>query len=568
MTPAQLARAVAGLTPPLARALLAALEDWQLRASRLALARLERAVASGDVELVVRLVLGDAIADAVVVTAPPFPDAGIAYSRAAAPSPAGIAAIGAVTRAEAALLARAEASVRLAYRLGEGVLPPRPPVQTAVGAALPEPIPPRPVVVFQAGLPDAAAGATRYAGEALAYLRAEAHGGVRAAVEAGLQAGVNPRDIARQLRDVVGLGASQARWVANLRTELEAGRYQQALGRQLLNGPIRRTVEAAARANRPLTTGQLDRVVEGYAGKWRAWHAETIARTMALDLARHGQEAAMRAAIARGDYAGLVVFKTWITTVDGRERDAHRALNGRRIRFEATWNDAGVARRVPGGWNCRCSWRPVVLTAAEAAASPPDDPPPSLPPRVPVPPTAPPVSGADVPGGTSTGGGMGGGGNGGGGRRGRGLPPRDFGDEDRLPIVQVTGEEFGPASVPTAELRRLAKAQRARYVGAAVTSDGLPVLIGRAGWEETFKHSASRLRVQAAAALPAALQRAIRVATEDPRAYRADTDIVRTLIYAARLQVGDDPRLHVLQLTLHDRAQKALQFWGVLLYER
>ncbi len=561
MTPAQLARAVRGLSPPLARALLAVLADWQRTASRVSLARLEGAVAAGDVRLVVRLVLGDAVADAVTILPTPLPDAAVAFTPA--PTPAAIAA---ASRAEAALLARAEATVRLAYRLGEGVLPPRPPAAPVVG--LPEPIPPRPVIVFRAGLPDAAVAARGYADGALGYLRAEAAAGVRVAVEEGLRAGVNPRDVARGLRDVVGLGESQARWVANLREELEAGRYSRALERQLVNGPIRQTLAAAVRTGRPLTAAQVDRIVAGYGEKWRAWHAETVARTMALDLARHGQDAAMRAAIARGDYAGLVVFKTWVTTLDGRERDAHRALNGRRIRFEETWNDDGVARRVPGGWNCRCSVRMQAVPEGTAAT----------------------VSGADLPGGATSGARMtargqqgtggadspgmtrttsGAGGAGGGGRgRGRGLPPRDFGDESRLPVVRITGEEFGPASVSTEELRRLAKAERARFVGPATTSDGQPVLVGRIGWEKIFHDSAARLQVQSAAALPEALRTALRVAEEDPRAYRAGTDIQRTLIYAARLQVGDDPRLHVLQVTLHDRRQQQLQFWDLRVHQR
>ena len=350
MTPAQLARAVRSLSPPLARALLAVLADWQRTASRVALARLEGAVATGDVRLVVRLVLGDAVADAVTVVVPALPDAALAFPGAVA-TPAAIAA---ASRAEASLLARMETTVRLATRLGEGVLPPRPPVPVAVGAGAPLP-PPR--IVFAPGLPQAASRAAGYAGDALRYLRAEAAAGVRAAVNEGLRAGVNPRDVARGIRDVVGLGESQARWVANLRAELSSDRLGAALDRSLLNGPIRATVAAAQRAGRPLTPAQVDRIVAGYADKWRAWHAETVARTMSLDLVRHGQLAAMRAAIQRGDYAGLVVTKVWVTTLDGRERDAHRSLNGDRIPFDGAWLDEGVVRRVPGGYNCRCSMR-------------------------------------------------------------------------------------------------------------------------------------------------------------------------------------------------------------------
>lgn len=343
MSPDQLARVVRGLAPALQRAVFAALADYQRRASRASLAALSEAIARGDVESIVRTLVGP------TVPVPAFPDAAVGYAAAVTP-----AALAAATRAESDVVRRAAEAVRDAYRAGAAALPPRPPAVVSLAAAS---FPPPPPITMTPGLPGPADAAARYAGDAVAYLRAEAAAGVRVAVAEGLAAGRGPRDVARGIRDVVGLGESQARWVANLRAELEAGDLTGAAARRLVKGPARQTLQAAIRAGRPLTAAQVDRLVGSYATAWRAWHAETVARTMALDLTRHGEYAAMRDAVRAGAYRGLEVTKVWMTTVDGRERDAHRALNGARVPLSATWNDDGVPRRVPGGFNCRCSVR-------------------------------------------------------------------------------------------------------------------------------------------------------------------------------------------------------------------
>jgi hypothetical protein len=352
-----LAAAVRSIEPGMHRALREALAAWQRDADAVPLRALEAALAAGGD--VVPVLFGDAAA--VPGLPVDFPDAASAFGVLAVP-----VAIRITSRAEATFVRRVAEAVRDARRLGDAALPPVPPPRGAVGADAPEPPPRRPAITFTPGLPGAADAAADYGGRALRYLQAEAHAGVRAAVAEGLAAGRNPRDIARSIRDVVGLGDGQARWVTNLRAELETGRYGAALDRRMLRGPQRQLLAAAVRNGRTLTPAEIQTLVTGYRTTAIAERAETIARTMALDLAREGQLAALRDAIRRGDYAGLVVLKTWVTTLDGRERPAHRALSGRTIPFSERWNDDGVLRSTPGGWRCRCSLR--------AAAVPPDSP--------------------------------------------------------------------------------------------------------------------------------------------------------------------------------------------------
>lgn len=348
MTPTQLARALASLAPPLQRALLAQLAAWRAAGQRAALRDVEAAVAAGNTREVVQLLLGAAVATTVTLGPPALPDAATAFAVAIA------AAIAAASRTEAALIrAAAEAAIQ-ASRLASAALPPIPPTGRLVAAAgAPSPFSGL-VTITRGTLPATGApSAVRYGGDALRYLRATAHQGIVAAVQAGNAAGINPRDIARGLRDVVGLGESQAVWVANLRRELESGQFSDALQRKLLKGPIRQTVAARARSGKPLTAAEVDRIVSGYADKWRAWHAETIARTTSLDLLRTGTIAQARAALASGAYGpGATMTKRWVAFLDAETRDAHRALNGTTIDLNARWLDDGVPRDVPGGWNC------------------------------------------------------------------------------------------------------------------------------------------------------------------------------------------------------------------------
>jgi hypothetical protein len=292
---------------------------------------------------VARLVLGPALPLVALTTLP----------NVSAPGALGAPSV--TTPSERAVIRTVAQAYTTAERVGERFLP-KPP-----GGGFPNVVsgtPQGPLIILDApGSPAAAARATAYANDAVTYLRAEAVAGVTAAVQAGLEAGVNPREVARSIRAVVGLGEAQAAWVANLRAELVAGKLEQALDRKLINGTLRQTIAARLRNGKRLTPAEIDRIVMGYGDKWRAWHAESVARTMTLDLLRGGQIRAVRAAIARGDYDGLRVTKQWVTRLDGRERDSHRALDGTTQPINGFWYDDGVLRDVPGGWNCRCAFR-------------------------------------------------------------------------------------------------------------------------------------------------------------------------------------------------------------------
>lgn len=178
---------------------------------------------------------------------------------------------------------------------------------------------------------------------------------VRSAVDAGLREGVNPRTIARGIRDVVGLTKEQEIWVRNFRDELVRG-DPRLFGRELLDQRYVTTIRKAF-AKGGLSPEQVDRMVAAYRKRMIAYHAETVARTVAINSMKEGQLAIWQQSIDQGVVDAGDITVTWRTKMDGRERDTHAAMNGTTIPFGDRWLVPGVGLvRYPGEneFNCRC----------------------------------------------------------------------------------------------------------------------------------------------------------------------------------------------------------------------
>lgn len=171
---------------------------------------------------------------------------------------------------------------------------------------------------------------------------------IQAFVEDGLRDGVNPRTIARRVRGVVGLGPTQWQEVRNFRRALETGDVAKALGYVRRD----RRFDASIRKG-DLTPAQIDTMVEAYTKRRIALNAETAARTSTLDSLRRGQRFAWEESIALGAVDRSDLRQRWVTTLDGRERPEHRALNGTVVGYDQAFPNG---ESVPGEstYNCRC----------------------------------------------------------------------------------------------------------------------------------------------------------------------------------------------------------------------
>lgn len=150
---------------------------------------------------------------------------------------------------------------------------------------------------------------------------------IRDVLVRGVREGLNPRDQAVAIRDVIGLTARQSQAVESYRHALEAG-SSNALGRALRDARFDPTVARAVSGDTVLTPAQVDRMVERYEERYLAYRAETIARTEALRAANAGAREMYQQAVDDGTLAADELTRRWNTHIDGRERLSHEAMNG------------------------------------------------------------------------------------------------------------------------------------------------------------------------------------------------------------------------------------------------
>jgi len=196
-------------------------------------------------------------------------------------------------------------------------------------------------------------------------LSAQALGSVRLAITTGVQEGRNPIDVARDVRQHIGLTERQSGAVLNYRRMLE-GRDRTALQRQLRDKRFDGTVSRAIAADAPLKPEQIKRMVERYRDRSLKMRSETIARTEAIRAVNSGNVLAWRQAIADGKVDASAVVKQWVYTHDSRTRNAHRTipgLNPKGVGLDQAFQSELGPIQYPGDpnadaanvINCRCS---------------------------------------------------------------------------------------------------------------------------------------------------------------------------------------------------------------------
>lgn len=160
---------------------------------------------------------------------------------------------------------------------------------------------------------------------------------VKAFVENGIRDGKNPKEIARDLRPVVGMSPTQTENAEKFRAKMEA---------------------------KGLPAAKVDKAVATYQRKAIALNANTNARTATVDSLKLGQKLSWQDAIDKGIVDVGLLMKRWVTVGDDRVRDEHRAMNGEAVPFGNVFSNGDD---IPGEstFNCRCT--PVYYQRRAAA---------------------------------------------------------------------------------------------------------------------------------------------------------------------------------------------------------
>jgi hypothetical protein len=202
-------------------------------------------------------------------------------------------------------------------------------------------------------------------------MSADALASVRAAIQAGVAAGRNPLDVARDVRQFIGLTDSQARAVLNYRNALEQG-SRDALSRQLRDRRFDPTVARAARGESVLSTEQIDTMVGRYEARYLRYRSETIARTESIRSLGAGNHQLWNQAANSGKVDANLVTKKWVTVGDHKVRDTHRELDGQVVKLNERFQCSGGPIMYPGDPNASaamtCNCRCVVIYRFKLAA--------------------------------------------------------------------------------------------------------------------------------------------------------------------------------------------------------
>lgn len=211
---------------------------------------------------------------------------------------------------------------------------------------------------------------------------------IRTHLTDGMARGVNPRTSAldlvgrintatgRREGGVIGLTASQERWVARYAAELASDAPGAALARELRDKRFDATVRRAVASGEPIPADTRARMVTAYRNRALRFRAEALARTEAMTALHASQDEAMRQAIQSGAVDQQAVLFAWRTARDKRVRDTHKSMEGQTQPYGVPFRSgSGAAIQYPGDpdapaserINCRCFREPIIDFLANVA---------------------------------------------------------------------------------------------------------------------------------------------------------------------------------------------------------
>lgn len=244
------------------------------------------------------------------------------------------------------------------------------------------------------GNPRAVAAVQRIVGQSIEGVTAETLAGVRGYIVRAVSDGVPPARMALELigrstgagrprvGGMFGLNENQTSAVIRARAELLRGDYAAYRMREGRvggrNRSLDRLITRAEREGRPLTTAEVDQMVDAYKARMLNLRGQTIARTETLNALRAGQHDGFATLMDTGVVEVDQLEVTWLATTDNRTRDAHIAMNGETVRFGELFQsptgamlahpgDAGNGAGADDIVNCRCAATYRILTPAQLA---------------------------------------------------------------------------------------------------------------------------------------------------------------------------------------------------------
>lgn len=175
----------------------------------------------------------------------------------------------------------------------------------------------------------------------------------RQVVQRGLEEGVNPRVVARQIRETVGLAPNQERSVANFEKMLREGNpdvLRRSLRDRRFDGTIKR---AFGKGGKGLTESQIKKMVAANRRKAIASNASRHSRDASLDATRLGQRLSFEDAFAKGLAKREETWKRRHSVGDSNVRPEHADIDGDEAQFDEPYENGEIVAG-DSSIGCRC----------------------------------------------------------------------------------------------------------------------------------------------------------------------------------------------------------------------
>lgn len=164
-------------------------------------------------------------------------------------------------------------------------------------------------------------------------------------------AGRMSKQTGRRTGGVVGLNGPAAEAVERSRDQLasgDPGQLRNYLTRVRRDPAFDAAVRESISTGKPIAQATIDRAAAAYARRLLSTYAEALAQTNTAEAYNKGREEGWKQLTARSN--GMYTFaKKWKTTMDGRERNTHGAMNGQTVMAEQAFTSpSGAMLMFPG----------------------------------------------------------------------------------------------------------------------------------------------------------------------------------------------------------------------------
>lgn len=196
------------------------------------------------------------------------------------------------------------------------------------------------------------------------------------ALTRGIEEGRNPRHVARDFRNSIGLTPTQEQAVDNYRRGL-IEQSPDVFNRRLRDRRFDRSLRTAFRSGKALESERIEMLTERYRKRFIKYRAEVIGRTEALRSANEGTQEMWEQAVEEGQIDRRLIRRYWHPAKDDRVRNSHaliprmnakgRGINEPFLTVLGPLLQPGDPAGVPANViQCRCIVTTEILTEQEA----------------------------------------------------------------------------------------------------------------------------------------------------------------------------------------------------------